>query len=65
MIWQNWKRSVIGDFPLRSIIHWIGCIRTRTSFHNISVNLMSMMMFMALMMTFMASMMMFMALMMM
>ena len=32
MIWQNWKRSVIGDFPLRSIIHWIGCIRTRTSF---------------------------------
>ena len=32
MIWQNWKRSVIGDFPLRSIIHWIGCITTRTSF---------------------------------
>ena len=32
MIWQNWKRSVIGDFPLRSIIHWICCIRTRTSF---------------------------------
>ena len=32
MIWQNWKRNVIGDFPLRSIIHWIGCIRTRTSF---------------------------------
>ena len=32
MIWQNWKRNIIGDFPLRSIIHWIGCIRTRTSF---------------------------------
>ena len=32
MIWQNWKRNIIGDFPLRSNIHWIGCIRTRTSF---------------------------------
>ena len=39
MIWQNWKRNIIGDFPLRSIIHWISCIRTRTSFSQYRVEL--------------------------